>query len=88
MRPTIYKCQIRDVKFGENVKIVSPLVVPQEAMLDKTNESGKSKPNINFDLKPEELISYLDQYVIKQDSAKAILATKVCMHLVRDQWLQ
>ena len=70
-------------KFGENVKIVSPLVVPQEDMLDKTNESGESKPNIKFDLKPEELISYLDQYVIKQDSAKAILATKVCTHFNR-----
>lgn len=70
-------------KFGENVKIVSPMVVPQEAMLDKSNESGKSKPNINFDLKPEELISYLDQYIIKQDSAKAILATKICTHFNR-----
>jgi len=70
-------------KFGENVKIVSPMVVPQEAMLDKSNESGKSKPNINFDLKPEELISYLDQYIIKQDRAKAILATKVCTHFNR-----
>jgi len=70
-------------KFGENVKIVSPMVVPQEAMLDKPNESGKSKPNLNFDLRPEELISYLDQYVIKQDNAKAILATKVCTHFNR-----
>jgi endopeptidase Clp ATP-binding regulatory subunit ClpX len=70
-------------KFGENVKIVSPMVVPQEAMLDKPNESGKAKPNVNFDLRPEELISYLDQYVIKQDSAKAILATKVCTHFNR-----
>ncbi len=24
MQPTIYKCQIRDVKFGKNVKIVEP----------------------------------------------------------------
>lgn len=70
-------------KFGENVKLVSPVVVPQEAMLDKPNESGKSKPNLNFDLKPEELIGYLDQYVIKQDNAKAILATKVCTHFNR-----
>jgi len=70
-------------KFGENVKIVSPMVVPQESMLDKPNESGKSRPNINFDLRPEELISYLDQYVIKQDNAKAILATKVCTHFNR-----
>ena len=27
MEPTIYKCQIRNVKFGENVKIVEPLNV-------------------------------------------------------------
>ena len=70
-------------KFGENVKIVSPMVMPQEAMLDKTKESGKPKPKINFNLKPEELIAYLDQYVVKQDNAKAILATKVCTHFNR-----
>ncbi|MBT8367740.1 MAG: AAA family ATPase [Deltaproteobacteria bacterium] len=70
-------------KFGENVKLVSPIVMPQKAMLDKTKESGKPKPKINFDLKPEELIAYLDQYVVKQDSAKAILATKVCTHFNR-----
>jgi ATP-dependent Clp protease ATP-binding subunit ClpX len=70
-------------KFGENVKIVSPIVVPQEAMVDKTIESGKPKAKINFDLKPEELIAYLDQYVVKQVSAKAILATKICTHFNR-----
>jgi len=70
-------------KFGENVKVVSPTAMPQEAMLDKSKDSGESKPNIDFDLKPEELISYLDQYVVKQDSAKAILATKVCTHFNR-----
>ncbi len=70
-------------KFGENVKVVSPAAMPQEAMLDKSKDSGESKPNINFDLKPEELISYLDQYVVKQDNAKAILATKVCTHFNR-----
>ena len=70
-------------KFGENVKIVSPMVMPQEAMLDKTKEPGKSKPKLNFDLKPEELIAYLDQYIVKQDNAKAILATKICTHFNR-----
>ena len=70
-------------KFGENVKIVSPIVMPQEAMLDKTVESGKAKTKINFDMKPEELIAYLDQYVVKQESAKAILATKICTHFNR-----
>jgi len=70
-------------KFGENVKIVSPMVMPQEALLDKTKEASQPRRKIKFDLKPEELIAYLDQYIVKQDSAKAILATKVCTHFNR-----
>ena len=70
-------------KFGQNVKIVSPMVMTQEATVDQTKETGKSKKKIDFDLKPEELIAYLDQYVVKQDSAKAILATKICTHFNR-----
>ncbi|MGD1973094.1 MAG: AAA family ATPase [Desulfobacterales bacterium] len=70
-------------KFGDNVKIVSPMVLTQEAALDKTKEPPKSDKNIFFDLKPEELIAYLDQYVVKQDNAKAILATKICTHFNR-----
>jgi endopeptidase Clp ATP-binding regulatory subunit ClpX len=70
-------------KFGDNVKIISPVVMSQEATLDQTREAGKSRKKIIFDLKPEELIAYLDQYVIKQDSAKAILATKICTHFNR-----
>lgn len=72
-------------KFGENVKILSPLVMTREATTDETKEAGKSRKKINFDLKPEELIAYLDQYVVKQDSAKAILATKICTHFNRIQ---
>ena len=70
-------------KFGQNVKIVSPMVMTQQATVDQTKEAGKSKKKINFDLKPEELIAYLDQYIVKQDSAKAILATKICTHFNR-----
>lgn len=70
-------------KFGDNVKIVSPMVLTQEAVLDTTKESGKTGKKLNFDLKPEELIAYLDQYVVKQDNAKAILATKICTHFNR-----
>jgi len=32
---------------------------------------------------PEELISYLDQYVVKQTKAKSILSTKICTHFNR-----
>ena len=70
-------------KFGEDVKIVSPIVMPQEAVLDKAKESANPKKKLNFELKPEELIAYLDQYVVKQDVAKAILATKICTHFNR-----
>jgi len=70
-------------KFGKNAKIISPMVLPQEAVLGKSKKSSKKEKKINFDLKPEELIAYLDQYVVKQDSAKAILATKICTHFNR-----
>lgn len=43
----------------------------------------KNGPGINFDLKPEELEAYLNQYVIDQESAVEILATKICTHFNR-----
>ena len=70
-------------KFGDNVKIVTPMVLPKEGAIDKVKAPPKRKKEINFDLKPEELIAYLDQFVVKQDSAKAILATKICTHFNR-----
>jgi len=70
-------------KFGDNVKIVTPMILPQEAAVDKVKAPTRQKKKINFDLKPEELIAYLDQFVVKQDSAKAILATKICTHFNR-----
>ena len=38
---------------------------------------------LEFHLKPEELVSYLDEYVIEQAEAKAVLATKICTHFNR-----
>jgi ATP-dependent Clp protease ATP-binding subunit ClpX len=70
-------------KFGGSVKMVSPLVVPHEISTEKVEKSNRKEKKINFDLKPEELISYLDQYIVKQDDAKAILATKICTHFNR-----
>jgi len=70
-------------KFGDNVKLVSPKIVPQEKTADKKEEVPEKKNKIVFDLKPEELIFYLDRYIIKQESAKAILATKICTHFNR-----
>ena len=70
-------------KFGGSVKMVSPLVVPHEITSETDKKPTRKKKKINFDLKPEELISYLDQYIVKQDDAKAILATKICTHFNR-----
>ena len=70
-------------KFGDNVKIVTPVVLPQEQAIDQAKAPPRQKKKINFDLKPQELIAYLDQFVVKQDSAKAILATKICTHFNR-----
>jgi ATP-dependent Clp protease ATP-binding subunit ClpX len=70
-------------KFGSHVKLISPMILPQEAVTAKPNEPLREKKSINFNLKPEELIAYLDQYVVKQDQAKAILATKICTHFNR-----
>ena len=70
-------------KFGSHVKLISPMILPQEAVTVKDKEPPREKRSINFDLKPQDLIAYLDQYVVKQDQAKAILATKICTHFNR-----
>ncbi|MBT8331406.1 MAG: AAA family ATPase [Deltaproteobacteria bacterium] len=70
-------------KYGDNVKMVAPVVLPEQNAVDQAKSTTGRKKDINFNLKPEELIAYLDQFVVKQDSAKAILATKICTHFNR-----
>ena len=70
-------------KFKDNVKIISPVVLHQDLALDKLETKPSREKKINFDLLPEELIAYLNQYIVKQDQAKAILATKICTHFNR-----
>jgi ATP-dependent Clp protease ATP-binding subunit ClpX len=70
-------------KFGGSVKMVTPMALPQKVETEKGEKSTKKEKKINFDLKPEEMISYLDQYIVKQERAKAILSTKICTHFNR-----
>jgi ATP-dependent Clp protease ATP-binding subunit ClpX len=70
-------------KFGGSVKLATPVSVPQQEASDTVETPIPGPDKINFDLKPNELIAYLDQYIIKQDAAKAILATKICTHFNR-----
>ncbi len=70
-------------KYGNQVKIVSPVVVPEKEHGEDTAAGSAQKDHIRFDLRPEELIGYLDQYIIRQDAAKQVLATKICTHFNR-----
>lgn len=55
----------------------------------ESNPSGSKagvrvKPGeINFQLKPEELESYLNKYIVGQEEAVEIIATKICTHFNR-----
>jgi ATP-dependent Clp protease ATP-binding subunit ClpX len=73
-------------KYGARIKIVSPLMLPKAAEQpseDEGTSGSEAVKEIQFDMKPEELEDYLNEYVIKQEEAKAILATKVCTHFNR-----
>jgi ATP-dependent Clp protease ATP-binding subunit ClpX len=72
-------------KYGVRIKVISPVVVPKPEEPQKVEDKGRALgiEQIKFDMKPEELRAYLDQYVIKQDDAKDILATKICTHYNR-----
>jgi len=72
-------------KYGGRVKIISPLVFPKpdEASTDDTGRSDEPGTGPLFGMLPEELESYLDSFVVKQDRAKAVLSTKICTHFNR-----
>ena len=77
-------------KYGDKVKIVSAGFFPQAdgEKEDKAHTSAEQELPFHFDLKPEELVSYLNEYIIKQDRAKAVLATKICTHFNRIRFVR
>ncbi len=71
-------------KYGGSVKVGSIFPAPKSDDLDDQAQPIKKKPlDIKFDHKPEELEAYLNKYVIKQEDAKEVLATKICTHFHR-----
>ena len=72
-------------KYGDRIKIISPLLYPQSKpnKKEENGQKGSGGSDPSFDMKPEELNSYLDEYVVKQDKAKGVLATKICTHFNR-----
>jgi len=72
-------------KYGSRIKLAMPMVIPQrdEGLIEKEFEKQKKSKKLRFDLKPEELETYLNEFIVKQDDAKEILATKICTHFNR-----
>lgn len=70
-------------KYGEQVKIIG---IEAQPKADQTDQAAKPLPDpkgFNFNIKPEELAAYLDEFVVRQDEAKAVLSTKICTHFNR-----
>ena len=74
-------------KYGDRIRLVVPMLFPKpqtEEVLKEEKELGEDKKSkIDFNLKPEELEAFLNDYIIRQEEAKEILATKVCTHFNR-----
>jgi endopeptidase Clp ATP-binding regulatory subunit ClpX len=73
-------------KYGDRIRLVVPMLFPKpqtEEVSKEEKELGDGKKKIHFDLKPEELAAFLSDYIIRQEDAKEILATKICTHFNR-----
>jgi len=75
-------------RFGGAVQLAGavPFANPQQAADGESQDeppAPAATPLPEFNLKPEQLEAYLDQFVVRQDAAKEVLATKVCTHYNR-----
>src|SRR4030065_1014632 len=73
-------------KYGDRIRLVVPMLFPKpqtEEVSKEEKEFDEKKAKIQFDLKPEELEAFLNDYIIRQEEAKEILATKICTHFNR-----
>ncbi len=66
-------------KYGGQVVVSNPDVEGGQEGVSSKN----TKKNANFSLKPLELEKYLKEYVIQQNEAIDVLATKICTHFNR-----
>ncbi len=87
--------EIRDYltkKYGGKVKVISQMVFPKQVRPEDTDHTEerveRDKNPLFFDIMPEELEAYLNEYVVKQDAAKAVLATKICTHFKKIAYLE
>ena len=68
-------------KYGDKVRLGVLTTQPDQARTaDEGDESKEAPLDLNFDYLPRDIKKFLDRYVIKQDSAKKVLATAICDH--------
>lgn len=71
-------------KFGDKIKVVSQKVDMDPLEKDFNEGSDETQADeeldLDFDLKPKEVFSYLDEYVIGQYEAKKTLSISICDH--------
>jgi endopeptidase Clp ATP-binding regulatory subunit ClpX len=73
-------------KYGRKIQFGGFGPIPEPAGEKVEEEEKEQKIDlsaIHFDMKPAELKAYLDEYLVKQDDAKEVLATKICTHFNR-----
>ena len=73
-------------KYGDRIRLVVPMLFPKaqtEEVSKEEKEVGGGKSKTHFDMKPEELEAFLNDYIVRQEGAKEILATKICTHFNR-----
>ncbi|MFH1625647.1 MAG: AAA family ATPase [Pseudomonadota bacterium] len=78
-------------KYGAHIKLALPTFSPKldsDYIDTEKRDKQEETAQIKFDMKPEELEAYLDEYIVKQKEAKEILATKICTHFNRIRLLE
>lgn len=79
-------------KYGNRIRVMGTQIGPwpgaEETGTGHTIKADVGSSVIHFDMKPAELHEYLDRFVIRQDAAKEMLATKVCTHFNRIRYFQ
>jgi ATP-dependent Clp protease ATP-binding subunit ClpX len=68
-------------KYGDRVQLGMLNTRPDQARTaDEGTETTEAPLDLHFDYLPRDIKDYLDRFVIKQDSAKKVLATAICDH--------
>ncbi len=74
-------------KYGNRIRVMGTQIGPWPGAVETGSGEEVSfdsdSPILRFKMKPSELHEYLDRFVIRQDSAKETLATKICTHFNR-----